>query len=194
MHRHLGEGHLGRREARPVGLAPALRVEGEPPDPYRPRSGRQLVGLVVDAVTRQLGADARDVGEAIRPARDRLVRGAEPGDREAPVRLLPAEPAIGREPSGEDGGGRVGDVNRDGDADEPPAVSVLGGEGLEGGQSFGRRANHRPGWRLCTRYAYRRAKSGYWSGFVLVIATSPVRAISISPCGRTMRSNESICS
>ena len=57
-----------------------------------------------------------DVGEAILPTRAGLMRHPEPGQGEVPVRLLPAEPAVARQPRREDHRARVIDLYLGGDA------------------------------------------------------------------------------
>ena len=101
-------------------------------------------------------------------------------DREAvPIGLLPAEPAIVGAARRDRRRAGVGDVGLSGGADEPAPATGGGapGELLDGVEE--RRCLDR--WRQL-------------SGRARAIATSPVRAISISPCGRTIRSNESIFS
>ena len=108
------------------------------------------------------------------------MRAAERRDREAvPIGLLPAEPAIVGAPRRERGRAGIGDVDFSGGADEPAPATGDGaiGELLDGVEE--------------RRGLDRRSQL---SGRARAIATSPVRAISISPCGRTIRSNESIFS
>ena len=129
------------------------------------------------------GRVGAQVGDAAGPARDDLVGAAERADREAvAIRLLPAEPAVVGAARGEGGRAGIDRVDLDGHADQPPRPSA-------GAARSARRSSESSADGLD-----RRRSSGQLSGRARAIATSPVRAISISPCGRTMRSKESIFS
>src|SRR5206468_6704349 len=134
--------------------------ERETPDPHRAGTSRDIGGLVGHPSPGGLGAGAGQVGEAAGPAGDGLVHAPQGRDREAlAVRLLPAEPAVARQPRREDRRARILQIDGDGDADQPPPLTGPGEEALERGEGgFGAR--------------------DYWSRRDRVIATSPVRAIS----------------
>ncbi len=94
-------------ERAPLRRRAPVAGEGEAADPDRARAAgegrraRRRAGRV------RPGARAADVLEPGLLPRDRLVGAAEPRQREARVGLLPAEPAIGGEPRGEDRGGGI---------------------------------------------------------------------------------------
>ena len=115
------------------------------------------------------------------PPRHDLGDAADAGEREpVAVGLLPAEPAVAGAPRGERDRARVAVGDRDGDADQTAAA------GIRGAVEQARRVSRVRG--RCRRLAIR------LRGASAMIATSPVRAISTSPCGRTMRSKASIFS
>ena len=113
-------------------LRPPVGGEGKAPHPDGPGAGGGPGRLVGQTPARHLGAANRQIGETPGPAGDGLVNAPERGDREAlPVRLLPAEPAVARQPRGEDGRARILQLERDRGADQAPAIARLGEQPLE---------------------------------------------------------------
>ena len=90
--RELGQDQRGRGQRRP-GRGPAtFGIEGKAADPDGPGASREPGRLLADRLAAQ--APAGHVEEAIRPARGHLAGDAEGCQGEAPIRLLPAEPAV----------------------------------------------------------------------------------------------------
>jgi hypothetical protein len=118
--RELRQDQRPRRERGPGrGGAPG-RGEGEATEPDRPGARRQPARLVDDRVAACSQALAGDVGKAGLSPRGGLMGDPEPRQREATIRLLPAEPAIRRQSRGEDGRAGIDSLGRDGDADQRP--------------------------------------------------------------------------
>ena len=147
--------------------AAAVVVEREPTAEQRAGAGGQVIGLCGQSPAGDRGAAVDQIGEALRTSRDDLERGPEAGERKPlAIGLLPAEPAVVGEPGGEHGGRRIGKVDLDRDAGQQPAALVGADqdilERVEGAGGI-------------------EARLDQPSGRDLAIATSPVRAISISP-------------
>ena len=98
----------------------ALGVEGKPPGPDRAGAGGQTYGLLDHRVLRRRRHSRATSPKRSAPREVAFVRDAESGQGEPPVRLLPAEPVVGGEARGEDGGAGIDPFDRDGDADQGP--------------------------------------------------------------------------
>ena len=101
--RELGQDEQRRRKRRPVRRAAAVLGESEASDPHRPRAGGQARRLVrrCDRAGRRRSPRERSAKRP-GPARDRLGSGAEAGEREPAIGLLPGEPAVRGQPRGDD--------------------------------------------------------------------------------------------
>ena len=110
-----------------VGVAPPSGSKAKPPSQTGPAPAGSPRGSSSTASLPDPQALLGDVAEAASPARGRLVRDPQPRQRELAVGLLPAEPAIGSQPRGEDGRAGIVDLDLPGDAYEgaAPALGAL---------------------------------------------------------------------
>jgi hypothetical protein len=142
-------------------------VEREPTAEHRAGAGRQVIGLGGQAPAGDRGTAVDQISEPLGTSRDDLERGAQARERKPlAIGLLPAEPTVAGEPGSEHGGRRIGKVDLDRGAGQQPAALVAADqdilERIEGAGGV-------------------EARLDQPSGRDLAIATSPVRAISISP-------------
>ncbi len=178
------------------GLRPPSAAKAKPPVQTGPAPAGSSAGSSAIRSRISSRALAEHVLEAPRPARDRLVRRSEPGEGEA-SRSGSSQRTSGRAAS------REANTTATGSATSTGAVTLTRrrrsprtGAGLERRDDRLARSPGR-GWVDRRRVGRPRAPNcdaAQASGRDRVIATSPVRAISIRPCGRTMRSKASILS
>ena len=103
----------------------AVLGEGEAACPHGPRAGGQADRLVARCGREGSSAQSAErSAKRLGPARDGLGRGPEAGEREPAIGLLPREPAIRGEASGDDRADGIAQLDLDGRADEPPRLPV----------------------------------------------------------------------
>ena len=96
--RDLGQDRERGRKRRPERIRPTPMGEREPRGPDRPGARRQLARLLRLPVMDRTGAPLRQVREAVLSPADHGRGCTDSGDSEAAIRLLPAEPAVRRQP------------------------------------------------------------------------------------------------
>ena len=158
--------------------APPSSAKAMPPTQSGPAPAGSSLGLVGQPRRGELRRVRDQVGDSVAAPGDDLPHRADAGHREVAPGLLPAEPAVIGAPGGERSGDRIVNAGGPGDADQAPGTSR--GAAREPLERVEQLVGIKGGAQL--------------SGRERAIATSPVRAISTSPWGRTMRSKASILS